>query len=547
MREQVRLRKTAPLCATDRARTGIFVSLTVKRKWHLPVVLCLGLFAASLASADDESDIRLLVDQAEGMLRFGLVEKGGSPELAHALDLLDEADGLTASADLTPVARASLSEQIEATRKDVNHLLTRARGRFYGEFPLARLTNPTVFAGKDLSATEELFWRPAEAAVEIAAKKVIDEIIRFQYPHVVFRSEPADRELELFALNMFVQAPRPIAHTRTELMEALSAGQLAAFDRGEISPQIIEALSDAFHAVNVLVVTVRRGVELPDGEIILLEGDFYSPGKASPTDNFLHRGFARDRRDQFLPLILSQLFLFAVAVVYAGSMRWSRVAPWTPVRKILTGAILFGFGFVCMILAVHFLTKIVPNPAATVAGSWWWPALFGPATIIGPGLVAWMLEARLSASMPGPGGDRAVASIFALAAMGACAWFLGPLLLLERSHGFASFVPFVLASTSLAMLFGFAMRTGPPVPSGFIIGPLLLSPLVGIGVFMVSPRLLWILVGVSAALHATATLRHRYAVAHGTEELEPGEEEAARADAEKLKKISDKLKGKLPF
>jgi len=504
------------------------------------------LAVASVAEADPESDARLLIDQAGGIFRFGLVESGGSPELAQALDLLDEADRLTASADLTAAAREKLSEQIQATREDVNHLLKRDGARFYGRFPLARVISQTVFVNNAM-ITEELFWPPAEAAVQRASQTAIDEVIRFRYPHVVFRSEPADRSLELVALNVFAHASRPITHSRTRLIEALSAEELAVFDRGEINPQIIETLSDAFHAVNLLVVTIRQGVELPDGQVISLRGDFFVSGEADPTDNFLHRGYARDRRDQLAPLFLTQIFLLVLAGVYSGSMRWSRIAPWTLARRLLTGMALYSFGLVSAVLVSTVLIRFEPDPGATVAASWWWPAAFGPVIIVVVGLVAWMLEAKVSTIMPGAGGERAVGSIFALTALGACAWFLGPLLLLEQSYGFASFIPFVLATMSLALLFGFAAHTGPPVPSGFMIGPLLLSPLVGVAVFMVSPLLLWILFGVGVVLHTTAVLRHRYAVAHGTEEPEVDDEAAAAADAEKLGKLGSQLKKKLPF
>ena len=58
---------------------------------------------------------------------------------------------------------------------------------------------------------------------------------------------------------------------------------------------------------------------------------------------------------------------------------------------------------------------------------------------------------------------------------------------------------------------------------------------------MVSPGLLWIMVGLSGSLGLAAWLRHRYAVAHGTEEPEPSAEEAAQADQERLDNLRQKL------
>ena len=125
--------------------------------------------------------------------------------------------------------------------------------------------------------------------------------------------------------------------------------------------------------------------------------------------------------------------------------------------------------------------------------------------------------------------------------MGAIAYFIHPVLLLEGTRGFATLIPFFLASISLVILFAFAARTGPPVPHYFTLGPILLAPLLGVSLMMVSPSALWSLLGASSVLCLLAFIRHRYAVAHGTEEPEPDAAEAAQADQEKLLKVAKKF------
>ena len=132
-------------------------------------------------------------------------------------------------------------------------------------------------------------------------------------------------------------------------------------------------------------------------------------------------------------------------------------------------------------------------------------------------------------------------SIFGLVALGVCSYFVTPILLLDGSHGFYNIIPLVLLSTSLAVLCGFAARTGPPVPHYFMVGPLLIAPLAGAVMLRALPEHLWILFGLSGLLGLVALARHRIMVARGTEELEPSAEEAAEADQQRLIKLGKKL------
>ena len=192
------------------------------------------------------------------------------------------------------------------------------------------------------------------------------------------------------------------------------------------------------------------------------------------------------------------------------------------------------------------LGKVIPQPDASLSASWWWPAAVGLVLVVGIGLVAWVGQARLTRIVPGTRGSRAVGMTFGLAALGACAYVSVPVLLL-LNHGAATvYVPFVLSAFMLAALFGNAMRTGPPVPTYFAVGPAVVALAAGIALFMVSPSLLWTVVVASALLCAAAVARHRYPVAHGLEDAEPDEADAEKADMERLAKIGKDVKAKLP-
>lgn len=166
----------------------------------------------------------------------------------------------------------------------------------------------------------------------------------------------------------------------------------------------------------------------------------------------------------------------------------------------------------------------------------------GLLVILGAGTAVWILQAKLSVLMPRARGARAVGSIFGLTALGTCSYFIAPIFLLNETNSWFILLPFVISSVALAGLFGFALRTGPPVPHYFAIGPLMLAPTLGLALFSSSLVLLWFLVGVVAILCLTALARHRIALARGTEEPELSFEEAAKADQQKLLKLGKKVK-----
>ena len=65
--------------------------------------------------------------------------------------------------------------------------------------------------------------------------------------------------------------------------------------------------------------------------------------------------------------------------------------------------------------------------------------------------------------------------------------------------------------------------------------------MVGVSLMMAWPSLLWLMVGLSGVLCCAAWIRHRVAVARGTEEREPTPEEAALADQQRLVELEKKI------
>jgi len=515
--------------------------------------LCIGLAAVPTSAVSQSVEIGDLMDQADLLLRLGVLQKGAGRSFEEAGQLLETIENDIAQADLGPADRQRLTQELDAVREDLELLTELYDERFYGVFPLARLISPTMVMDEGLAVSEQLFHPPDEATVLITTRKLLNQLERYDHPHVVLRSSPNDRRLENIAAEVLLRDGHSTPHMRRALVNGLDVEELEAFDRGEITPGLIDRLYDVFNAVNLLIVTIAQPIEIEDGSVIFLEGDFYTPGEvvqgspagASPNirmESFSYLGFTLDRRDQFWPIVNVQLLLFGLAMLWAARVRWGIDKSLNQFHRLAIGAALFIFGRAFLMIIVAITGKFTPEATAMVAAAWWWPAVMGLLVIVVGGLVAWVVQAQLTDIVPGARGERAVGSIFALVTLGACSFFVAPLLMLDENRGLINLIPFVASSVSLAVLFGFAARTGPPVPSYFTIVPLLMAPVVGVSVFTASPGAIWTSAGLTALLCLAAWIRHRRALAHGTEEAELTEEEAAKADQQRLIKLGEKLK-----
>jgi len=512
--------------------------------------------AATAAPASDAAALSQELDRAELLLRLGVVEKGAGQSFEDASDLLQAAHEQLASAELTAGERQKLEHEIAAVDENLDLLIELYDGRFFGVFPLVRLTIPFLLADEGFALTEQLFHTPDEAATRSTTRALLNRIDTFFHPHVVIRSTSKDRRLEILAFENLLRDGRTTPHTRREVIEALSETELGSFDDGEFDKQIVDRLRIAFDAADLLVLTLGAPVEFDDVVAIPLRADHYIPGETvqgAPTDAPLeivtesarYLGFARDRRGLSRPIIGLQLFLLVLAAAWATRVQWSLVRTLPMLFRLVIGAALFAAGRIITIATVYLLQRATPDPSAMAVAGWWWPAALGLMVVAGGGMLVWIGQARLTNIVPGARAAPAVGTIFALVALGSSSYFVAPLLLFDTGQGSASLAALVIASVSLAYLFGLAIRTGPPVPHYFAIGPLILAPMLGVFLAMVSPALLWASVIASGVLALVAWIRHRWAVAHGTEEPEIDPAAAAEADQKRLAGLEKTLKKKL--
>ncbi len=517
------------------------------------IVALANLPAAAGAQSAESTQISGLLDRAEGLVRVAIHEKGAArPVLEEADALLESASQRLSEPGLGAAERSELSQQLEAVRELADTLEELYRERFFGVFPLGRLALPTFLAEEGLLTTEQLYHPPDQAAAAIASNHLVGNLDRYGHPNVVVRSSPADRELEIVVAEVLGRTGGSKVWTRRSLLAALEPEDIAAWDRGALEAPVIHRIQTGLDIVDLLVVTIGRPFELEGWSARSLRGDYYLSGEviqgspleaslAVDTEDFHYLGVARDRRDQLWPIGGVQLVLFVLALAWSAQLQWSLERPLMIFPRLAVGAAFFLFGRIFLVAALLLMKRIVPSATDLAIASWYWPCLLGVVAILGTGLVAWIGQAKLTDVIPGRRSERAVGSIFGLTALGASSYFVAPLFLLEGSRAYLTLLPFLIAGVSLAVMFGFAVRTGPPVPSYFALGPLLLAPVVGLGLFTVSPGGLWATVGATGLVAVGAAIRHRIALAHGTEEREPTAEEAAQADQDRLNRLTENL------
>jgi hypothetical protein len=421
-------------------------------------------------------------------------------------------------------------------------------------FPLARLLVPTLLTEEGFAVTEQPFHPPAVAAIEVAGRGFSAKIDFIDVPRVVFRGVPRDPLLENVAHSVLAREGQTIPINRRGLLGVLGPDGLAAFDAGDIDGGMITRIMRSLDVESVIIATIEprtgNGRDLVKYAMI---GDLYVRGEAvqgGPADatpalrvaTIAAYGTVLDRREQFRTILILQVALLVAAMIVAVRMRWSIVTKLEILYKMAIGAGLFIFGRFFAIGAIVVLGRIAPDPSDLIAASWWWPALLGLVTALFGGVIVWLAQAKLTSIVPGTRGARAVGTIFGLTALGSSCYFIAPELLLNQSEGYVTLALFISSSVALAVLFAFAIRTGPPVPLYFAIGPLVLSPLLGVSLLMDSSTGLWSTAALTMVLYVVATFRHRYAVAHGTEEQGLDQEQAAQADQERLEKLAKKLK-----
>lgn len=527
--------------------------MRIKFLFHKTIlVVCGFLLSVGTVQGSESVDIVKLLDQAENLLKVGVVDKGAGRSFEEAGQLVEIAAERLAGLDPSLPETRVLTSEMEAVRENIKIFSELYEDRFFGVLPLARLISRKLVDNEGFAFTEQLYHPPEVAAVNFAMRGFLNQVGNHDHPHVFITSQPVDRHLETVVLEVLLRDGRSTPIGRRKIVRVIDEEGLDAFARGEIDAKLVDRFLSALNLVDLIVITVDTPEEPDRTTVRRVRGDYYIKGEvvqgslvdASPvvlTERFEYYGFARDRRSQHWLIKITELLMLLLAMACSSLVPWGLKEPLRIFYRLSIGFVLFLYGHFFTLAVVTLLRRFIPESSAMAASALWWPGSLGVIVILGSGLLAWIAQAFLTDIIPGERGERAVGTIFGLSSLGSCSYFVTPMLLLDGISGVANVIPLVLASVSVAALFGFAARTGPPVPHYFMSGPLLLAPMAGISILMASPKNLWTVAGVNAIFCLFAWIRHRLMVRHGTEELEPSPEEAVQVDQQILVKLSKKI------
>lgn len=163
------------------------------------IVLLVAIPVTAAPPGPDAASIYQELDRAELLLHLGVKEKGADQSIEKASDLLQAVREQLSATDLTVDERQGLEREFAAVEENLDLLIERYDGRFFGVFPLVRLTVPFLFADGGFAVTEQLYHTPDEAAVRSAIRAFLAQINLFFHPHVVIRSTTKERRLEILA------------------------------------------------------------------------------------------------------------------------------------------------------------------------------------------------------------------------------------------------------------------------------------------------------------------------------------------------------------
>lgn len=516
------------------------------------VAVALLLLPLQVCAEPIDAEFELLLDRAETQIWLGIANKGASDAFEEGLELVEQASVLLDSSNLPVPRQRHLEMQVDDVREQLEVLIDFHDDRFFGFYPLARLLQPTLLAEEGLAVTEQLFHPPEIAAIEIAARKFSDAVVNVDIPRVVIRSTPRNTTLENVAHSALARGSTTVPVSRRNLLKVLGTKGMESFDAGQTNSDMLVKIMFELNVESLIVLDISPGVG--NGKDLVkyaLRGDLYQHGEAiqgSGLDatpalrvaRIVSFGTVLDRRDQFWPIILLQSALLIAAALFATRIHWSTERQLNPLLKAGFGICLFAIGRGFSIACIVFLGRIGPDPNALVAATWWWPCLLGLSTVLLSGLAARLGQARLTDVVPGIRG-RAVGTVLGLTALGGASYFIAPVLLMDQSDGYLRIALYTGNAVAIAILFAYAVRSGPPVPTYFAIGPLLLAPALTSSLLMGFSQGLWTVTVLTVVLYASATVHHRYAAAHGTEEQASDAEDPSQVDQERLDRIAKKL------
>ncbi len=454
---------------------------------------------------------------------FGIEEKGnmeafqtGLEHLANAKEALKDR-----KAGLPEKEMSALKAEIFALQSDLEQQAELAHDTLFGVFPLIRFLTVTLFSDAMATGTFKLVDDPSVTAATAASLKLASTFSRYLRSRpqldVVFNSVPMATALENEALYIFNNSDKFFVHSKREVIAALGTDAMefgserrdpmvsedsdelwAAFEANLIDRDVSSRLLNDFGADDLLVVTLRRMEANLGDNFFVAEGRVFSKGVAQALDPAFAMGFSRDRRDQLVPIILTNIMLLGFApVLYAFFTLHYPIPRKRRIIDIEMIMVAFLVGRCLPWFLIPPLLTLAPAAETLALLSFWWVAFVGLVIFAAPVLLIRIVLPRLAGYFPslhmdGKGGVLAISSAF-----GTSAYLAGPVFLYFQDYALTILVALLIASSSAAYLLGRSFDEADGLPVSVWTVSTLFSVMLGMAIFHGNVLYLTILAGIT--------------------------------------------------
>ena len=410
---------------------------------------------AAYAESGKELSARNYIKHAETCFWFGVAEKGNMQSFRQGLAYLDQAEQLINQPSLPGQTSKELIDklklEIKVLRLDFKNQMEVHFDTFFGVFPLVRLLAPTLFADALATGTFELVDDPAVMASTSAGYRFCREIIAnwsaCPQLNVVFTSLPNNKALEHELLYVFNLSAKFFVHNFHEVTTALSSTQIKTFQSGIITPDIKQSLCKAFNVQELLIVTIREIDKIDQDYFCSIEGKVYNLKKDAPTHFFSNMGYSRDRNAWLMPIILINIFLLAISIIIFCLAAGLKDDKWPTLPEfVLIPVSGFILGRIMPWIVIPMMATIAPLPETLASLSFWWPCAVSCVLFLAPVIIYRIAATRIRSFVPVFNIEGRSDVVFAIIALGVCAYLTGPLFLYLQDKALSILVPLILSS-----------------------------------------------------------------------------------------------------
>lgn len=237
-------------------------------------------------------------------------------------------------------------------------------------------------------------------------------------------------------------------------MSILSPDEFEMFINGRITPEIKNKMLNTFNNTHLLMAHVRELDVVNNDYFFLAEGYIYNKQYDEPVNSSYVMGFSRDRRDQFVPIILSHIILLVLAIgTYLIMIKFNPIYGKVTILSLFMIPVAgFAAGRILPWIIVPFLSSFAPDAETLAKVSFWWPMATGLLLFTGPPIIFRILSLRITQFIKSFSIRGKCAPVFIAVSLGISAYLTIPVFLFNQSEAVFILTPVVLAIVFLSYI-----------------------------------------------------------------------------------------------